>query len=228
MNIIQKKKEAVSLIATVIIILVIMAVVDYVITPSYFIKSIIKASLFLVLPTIYSIYHKDKLLLTVWRSDKKFILEAVGLGILLYAIAVAAYMLFGAFFDLSQIVPSLAENSGITGSNFIGVAFYISFINSLLEEFFFRAFAYFSLSQYISPRLANIFSAAAFSLYHVAMMIGWVHISLLLLAIMGLVLAGLVFNFLIERSKNIYASWVLHMAANFAINTIGLMLFGLI
>jgi hypothetical protein len=37
-----------------------------------------------------------------------------------------------------------------------------------------------------------------------------------------------IFNILNEKSENIYASWLSHMFANFAINTIGFILFGII
>ncbi|NMO95148.1 hypothetical protein [Paenibacillus lemnae] len=36
---------------------------------------------------------------------------------------------------------------------------------------------------------------------------------------------GLLFNWLNEKNGNIYASWMVHMCANLAINTIGFMLF---
>jgi CAAX amino terminal protease family. len=49
-----------------------------------------------------------------------------------------------------------------------------------------------------------------------------------MLLIAGLFFAGLVFNWLNEKAETIYASWMVHMFANFAINTIGYILFGIL
>ena len=44
----------------------------------------------------------------------------------------------------------------------------------------------------------------------------------------GLIVGGLIFNALNDKFGNIYPSWFVHMAANFAINTIGFILFGIV
>jgi len=75
---------------------------------------------------------------------------------------------------------------------------------------------------------AYIFSAAAFSVYHVAMMIGWFSPPLFGLVMLGLFVGGLIFNYFNEKFGNIYASWMIHLFANLAINTIGMILFGII
>ena len=74
-------------------------------------------------------------------------------------------------------------------------------------------------------KLAYLFSAIMFALYHVAMMIDWFSIGLYFLIIMGLMLGGLIFNYLNEKNETIYVSWITHMFANFAINTVGFILF---
>ena len=97
-------------------------------------------------------------------------------------------------------------------------------IAPIMEEFFFRRFVFTNLKQHSGRKLAYIFSAAAFSLYHVAMMIGWFSPALFLLVMVGLVIGGMIFNWLNEKLDTIYCSWLTHMFANFAINTIGFML----
>ena len=96
------------------------------------------------------------------------------------------------------------------------------------KEFFFRGFAFLRLKGSAPRIFAYIFSAAAFSLYHVAMMIGWFSPILFALVMLGLFVGGLIFNALNDKFGNIYPSWLTHMAANFAINTIGFILFGVI
>ena len=108
--------------------------------------------------------------------------------------------------------------------NFLFVSLYISFVNSLLEEFFFRGFLFVNLKGFSSRGFAYGFSAAAFSLYHTAMMLGWFHPVLLILVLGGLGIGGVLFNYLNEKHNTIYVSWLVHMFANFAINTIGFLL----
>jgi hypothetical protein len=57
------------------------------------------------------------------------------------------------------------------------------------------------------------------------MMIGWFGIPVLLLTLFGLFVGGVIFNYFNEKYDNVYMSWLIHMFANFAINTVGFMLF---
>ena len=74
--------------------------------------------------------------------------------------------------------------------------------------------------------MAYGFSAGAFALYHVAMMTGWFSPLLFLLVMAGLAAGGIIFNRLNEKLETICASWIVHMFANFAINTVGFILMG--
>ena len=105
---------------------------------------------------------------------------------------------------------------------------YIAFLNSLLEEFFFRGFGFILLSKHAGRGFAFGFSALCFALYHLGMMNGWFSPGLLLLTVFGLFVGGCIFNYLNARCENIYPSWLVHMCANFAINTVGFMIFGLL
>ena len=108
------------------------------------------------------------------------------------------------------------------------MSLYISFVNSLLEEFLFRGFVFLTLKRITGKKFAYLFSATVFALYHVAMMIGWFGIGVFFIVMVGLFAGGLIFNFLNEKSSTVYPSWLVHMFANFAINTIGFILFGVI
>lgn len=206
----------------------IMGFIDAVIRPGYLIKSFIKIILFSIMPITYSRYNKELNLSSLFKiKNKKEILVAILAGIGVFTIIFGAYLVIGKFFDFSNVVSSLSENAGVTISNFIFVAIYISFINSLLEEFFFRGLAFLKLKEVVSRKFAYIFSSLAFAFYHVAMMIGWFDISLFLLTIVGLFVGGLIFNYFNEKYKNIYVTWLIHMFANFAINYVGLILFNM-
>ncbi len=220
------KKRAISIIAIVILFCTVMAVVDGVLMADYAVKSAIKLVLFIGVPFIYYLFDKDIKLLSLLKPNKKGLKIAVCLCIPVYVIILGGYMLLKDVFDFSNITASLSENIGVTGENFIYVSLYISFVNSLLEEFFFRGFAFLKLKTAVTEKTAYIFSSCIFALYHVAFMIGWFSPVAFLLVMAGLFAGGMIFNYLNSKSGNIYTSWFVHMFANFAINTVGFMLFG--
>ena len=143
---------------------------------------------------------------------------------IVFTVLIAGYFALRGVFDFSGIVSSLTSDAGVGRHNFVFVAIYIAVVNSFLEEFFFRGFAFLTLKKSASPGFAYLFSAAAFSLYHVAMMIGWFDAVLWVLVMAGLFVGGLIFNYFNQRSGTVYPSWLIHMCANLAINTVGIIL----
>lgn len=221
-------KKATFMVVLIVMFCVIMAVIDGVVKADYFVKSIIKLVLFLILPVLYSLYDREIRIEKIFIPEKRGIKLASILCVLVYAVIFGGYLLLKNVFDFSAITSALTKNIGVTGENFIFVSLYISFVNSLLEEFFFRGFAFITLKRITGRKFAYLFSASVFAVYHIAMMIGWFKFDVFLIIMAGLFAGGLIFNYLNERSATIYPSWLVHMFANFAINTIGFMLFGII
>lgn len=209
----------------VIIACIVMGIVDAVIQPGYAIKSAIKIIMFLLMPIVYGLFLKEFNIKNLMKPDKKGLCIALCLGFVIYGVVLGAYWIFKDVFDFSALTGSLNETTGVNKSNFIWVAIYISFVNSLLEEFFFRGFSFITLKKLTSRRFAYVFSSMAFALYHIAMMIGWFGLPVILISLVGLFIGGMIFNRFDEKSENIYLSWLIHMFANFATNTIGFILF---
>lgn len=223
-----EKKKAVMIVCVVILFCAVMAVVDGVIQANYFVKSAIKLVLFLAVPATCTMFDKNLNFKALFVPEKHGLALALGLGAAVYVVILGGYLLLKDVFDFSSITRSLTGNIGVNSENFVFVSLYISFVNSLLEEFFFRGFAFLTLERVTSVRFAYLFSAAIFALYHVAMMIGWFSFGVFAIVLAGLFAGGLIFNFLNAKSGTVYPSWLVHMFANFAINTIGFMLFGII
>ena len=156
---------------------------------------------------------------------KKGILKALLLGLGVYGFILGAYFLLRGVIDFSGVTSNLTEGMGITAQSFIFVAIYISLANSFLEEFFFRGFGFITLKKYVPRWVAYLFSSSLFAVYHVGMLVGMFDFGALMLMMLGLVVGGCIFNYLNEANENIYPSWFVHMFANFAINTIGFILF---
>ena len=222
------KKRRSFICGIIIIFCLVMAYIDGILKANYFAKSVIKLVLFLLLPALYSWVDKEVKIKPLFRLNKQGLGIAVPLCIGVFAVILGGYLLLRDVFDFSAITGALTQNIGVNRENFVFVSLYISFVNSLLEEFFFRGFAFLTIKRLTSRGFAYIFSAAAFSIYHVAMMIGWFSPIVFGLILMGLFAGGIIFNFLNEKSGTIYPSWFVHMFANFAINTVGFILFGII
>lgn len=211
------KRKALYILFAIILACGVMALVETVIRPGYLVKSCIKWVLFLGL-SIGSI-----------RGSLRR--EGLGRGLCLgggiFAVILAAFFLFRNFIDLGAIAEGLLGKEGISRENFLWVALYISICNSFLEELLFRGLAYLALREHTSEAFAMVFSAAAFAVYHAAILDGWFSWWVYGLCMLGLFVGGLIFNAL-DRRGGILPSWLAHAGANLAINTIGLMMFGLI
>ena len=200
----------------------VMGYVDGVVRPGYVAKSLIKLVLFIALPLLCA--RVDELR-ALFHSSRRGVWNAVLFGIAVYVLIVGAYFGLRGVFDFSALTGELTAQTGVTRGNFLFVALYISFANSLLEEFFFRGFAFLTLRRFASRRFAYGFSALSFAAYHLAMMRGWFSVWVTLLALLGLTAGGLLFDRVDEPEENILRSWLVHMCANFATNPVGFLLF---
>lgn len=223
-----KEKRSIVVCIFGILACLIMALVDGIIMPPYFAKSLIKTVLFLILPCIYVFFGNAISLKDILGFSKKGLGISFILGIFVYIVILGGYFLLKDIFDFSNVAGTLTQNIGVSKENFVFVSLYISFINSLLEEFFFRGFTFSELKKTKGKRFSYIFSSLIFALYHIAMMIGWFSFPVFLLLLAGLFAGGIIFSYLNEKTKTLFSSYLVHMFANFAINTIGFMLFDII
>lgn len=205
-----------------------MLLIDAFILPSYWVKSLIKATFFLIIPSIIIFSSKKSRKESFLNVDFKRIKVPLILGLTVFIIIILGYYIGGLFFDFENTAEILKRTGVVTKHNFIYVAFYIMFINSFIEEFFFRGFSFLSLGNYINKYVAYLVSSFAFAIYHLAMIWNWFPLWMYILVICALAFAGGVFDFLCKKYNNIYASWIVHFFANLSINLIGLFLLDLV
>ncbi len=198
--------------------------------PAYFVKVAIKLVFFLLLPLGYFLMFQEELprLKKLFCLQKKTLLLSLGLGAVIYGLILGGYFLTKGFIDFSGITQNLSQNGGITKDNFLYVSLYISLMNSLLEEFFFRGFGFLTLQHPTSRKFACLFSASLFAVYHTGMLVGMFDWWVMPILFAGLFAGGYIFNRLDEAGESIYPSWAAHMFANFGINTVGFILFGIL
>ena len=205
-------------------------VIDAVVRPGYLVKSLLKLTFFFLLPMAFFLRRREEreAFRALFLFQKKGLLRSLALGIGVYGVILAGYFLTRHFIDFSHVTTDLTQGMGITAGNFVYVSLYISFVNSFLEEFFFRGYGFLVLKRHTGRGAAYLFSAVAFALYHVGMLMGMFSVWVWLLMLAGLVIGGGIFDWLDEKSGSVYSSWFVHMFANFAINTVGFILFGVL
>ena len=201
-----------------------MAWVEGVLQPTYPIKSALKILLFVGLPLLHMALTGDRALLSVFRRPTlRELRPAALLALMVFAVIWGGYLVLdlvaGNF--TAGVTANLTAKEGFTAATFPIAALYIAFVNSMLEEFFFRGFACLP-----GGRSAVLCSALAFGLYHVCIMDGWFPPVLFVLFTLGLALVGVFFHRLDRPGGTLWPAWLVHMAANLALNTIGMHLFG--
>lgn len=204
---------------------ILMALVETVIQPGYVIKSAVKLACFGGAAVIYALRFHPGFFREILRPDSLRFALLLGAGI--YGVILLGYFLFRPLLDLQAIAGNLLNKENVTRENFLYVALYISIVNSFLEELLFRGLGYLALRAYVPERTASVISAGLFALYHVSMLAGWFSPLIFVLCMAGLFVGGLIFN-LLDRRGSILPAWLAHGAANLAINTIGLMMFGML
>ncbi|WP_318614812.1 CPBP family intramembrane glutamic endopeptidase [Sporosarcina sp. YIM B06819] len=183
---------------------------------AYLWKTMAKAILFLVIPFI--LFGKNGFsFLRLRQTDNKSMKIAIGSGLAIMGIIIGAFIILLPFIDIDALVIDLAD-AGITPTVFPFIALYILFCNSLLEEFFFRGLL---PTLFVKSRLRFILPSLFFAIYHIAIFLPWFSPPLLMLAVTGLWIGGIIFQLANERSQTILPSWTIHMFADIGVLLVG-------
>lgn len=212
--------------AIIIAILICVGLLDMV-SLNYWYKAVIKFALFLVIPLMLLLYAKEK----IWnllKTDKKHIGLSCLLGLLTYGFIVAGYFVTKMFIDYSHIPAELEKSMGVTKDNFMMVALYIPLVNALIEEFFFRGFIHKKLEPMLGRNKVVFISASLFSIYHIAIFNAWVNAWVVIGAVLGLFLVGILFSYISTKTKSILPTYIIHFCANLGINTAALFILGIL
>lgn len=183
----------------------------------YMWKTVAKAILFLGIP--FLLFRQTGFPFLRFRKiDKKSMSIAIGSGLAIMSIIIGAFIILFPFIDIDALLIDLAE-AGITPTVFPFVALYILFGNSLLEEFFFRGQL---PNLFAKSRLRLFLPSFFFAIYHIAIFLPWFSPALLVLAVTGLWVGGIIFQLANERSQTIFPSWTIHMFADIGVLLVGI------
>lgn len=198
-------------------------VCDQIFELTYLMKIGIKLILFFAFPLYYMIKTNRNFF---WESLKKrepllrLNLSHI-LGLLIVGVLIITYFIVKPTINVSIFQNELELKYKITQENIFLYGFYMTFINSLLEEFFFRGFMFLELKKLNMKKNAYFISSIAFSIYHISNFQNWFSFGIMLLAIVGLFIGGLIFDYLDDRQNSFFNSWFVHICADIAIVWIG-------
>ncbi|MFW6046571.1 MAG: CPBP family intramembrane glutamic endopeptidase [Candidatus Woesearchaeota archaeon] len=199
--------------------------IDQILQTNYLSKSLTKILLFLIIPLTIIIKQKKNIIRQNINKLKqnKINKKAIALSILSAAIIILTYILIRNHLNIENITKDFFEKYQFTKNTIIIGAIYLIFINSLIEEIFFRGFIY----QTNMNKKSNVFSALLFALYHLANFNMWANIPIILSLLIGLFLSGLVLNYFTKKDSHIFSAWIIHLIADLAIVIAGFHLLGI-
>jgi len=182
---------------------------------AYIPKQVLRISLLLVIPLLAIYFIRKSNLKDEIKFEKPTLKELKLPGILSIIIlvgTVGGYFMFQFLFEAEGVIKG-AEELGIRPSNVLIWGFYLSFINSLVEEFFFRGYLFYTLEKR-SYKLAIIVSSLMWSIYHVIIFATIFQIGTVIFTLFGLFIVGVFLAYINRFGKSFINSWIVHIFAD--------------
>jgi uncharacterized protein len=150
------------------------------------------------------------------RNWRRRLPAALALGVAAVGLFWGVYFVWGdVLLDKTMIAEKIGEQFSVTAGTVLLVAPITIFLNSLLEEFFYRGFAFGQLVRR-HRRLGYLLPAAAFTAQHLLFTRHWATPLPLAMGVVGLFAFAIVLARLYESADSIVAPWVVHMLGDVA------------
>lgn len=151
-----------------------------------------------------------------------------GLAVATVSGVVIALVIFAAYYTIgtANINPEdfrhdIEAVGLLDAEKFILLALYWTFVNSLLEEYFWRWFIVERAQSFMSEKAAIVLSALGFVGHHLLAMSLYFDITIALLACAGIFVGGVIWSVLYMRYRSILPCYISHILADAAIFIIG-------
>lgn len=143
-------------------------------------------------------------------------------GMLICAIIYGGYRwLAASLIDVNNFREQLDAVGMTDPKRYLGLALYWTFINALLEEYFWRWYAVQEAERYVSKTLAVFVSAFGFVLHHVLAMKIYFDWTTTLLCASGVFIGGLLWSISYSRYRSVWPGYVSHVLVDAIIFYIG-------
>jgi uncharacterized protein len=155
------------------------------------------------------------------------LLTGLLLGLASSVAIVATFAAIAARIDPTALRLTTARMGIDSPAEYLAAAAYWILVNSLLEEYVWRWFAYAQLEHLLSATAAVIGTAAAFTLHHVVALQVYLPHGFVALAATGVFLGGASWSWCYRRYRSIWPGWIAHLCADVAVFAVGwALLFG--
>lgn len=193
--------------------LIILFFVEQVFMLPYIVKTLIKLPLFTCIPLFAMRGQKIKLPI----KSLKWILV---ISCFVFIVVLLAFVILQGYLDIETIKDDIENRMSISKTLFIAACLYTVFVNSFIEELFFRGYLYQTMDY-----KHGLISSILFAVYHITIFKSWFNLPMMLLILFGLIIGGLIFNLFVKKTQSILSSWLVHMSADLIIVLIGLYIF---
>ena len=172
---------------------------------------------------LYILRKKLPQLKDIFAFDFKELMLGVKWGIVLFILGLLSTKIpqIAAIIDIAS--PHIINKiSGFGVANYyIIFAFIISFIHSMLEEYYWRWFLFGELKKIIFLPLAYFLAGLAFSLHHFIVLNFYFPLGVAAIFTFIVMIGGVLFSYLYNRKENIWGAWAMHVFADLVIMYVG-------
>ena len=221
----MKNKKVIYVLIYAIVVVGLLYYIEQVMFLPYVIKTLIKIPLFTVIPwwlLRHILGYRIQIVL-----DKRHRWLMFGACLVVVIGMVSAFLLVRGFIDVSAIRDDISNRMKIGPEFMILAVIYTMFVNSFIEEFFFRGMLFLGLKNKGLKKVGYVVSSLLFALYHVTIFLNWFSWPLMLLALIGLVVGGLIFAWFADRTESLLGSWLIHLTADAVMIIVGVGVLGI-
>ena len=173
--------------------------------------------IFLIMFPCLCVVFVDKAKFPIVRFKKDGIVVGVASGLFIGAGIVGTYFLvLKGVINVSEIRIK-AEVFSISADNFIFIALFYIFVNSAIEEYYWRWFTYSKLRTLMTEPKAIILSALGFSLHHVIILVLYFGVTFGLLFSCGVFIGGAIWAYLYQKYDSIWPCFISHAIVDAAL-----------
>lgn len=168
----------------------------------------------------------------LWKSRDNFerkvtLAKSVGLGVV--SGLVVSVLTFALLYltPMGEVVQAgsgnVAEKLIALGAkeNYLALALFISFVNSAMEEYYWRWFVYGNLRDHMKVGLAHLVAAIGFSLHHIVVTMQFFRWDLALFLSLCVGIGGAMWSWMYQRQGTVIGAWVSHIIIDLMIMWVG-------
>lgn len=169
----------------------------------------------------------DRLPIRAARPSLNSLAVGAATGLVILVGMLTAYWLARPYIDLGPLRAKARETGFDSPALFLGMLSFIIVLNSLMEEYVWRWFAFRKVREALGGNgrgagaAAVVITAALFTVHHVVALSAWVSPPINALASSGVFLGGLIWSGLYLRYGTIWPGYVSHIFADVAILIMG-------